>query len=225
MGAFSTHINERRSMTLRRLLVLGATGGTGSALVAQALEQGHIVTALVRDPSRFGMKSDRLRVITGDVTRDDAALADAIRNQDAVISALGVGKSFKSNDLIGTAIPRVVSAMLQQGVRRLIHMSAFGVGDTWREIPLLPKFFTATLLKDVYRDKANGDKAIQSSPLTWTIVYPTGLSDRPGTGQYRSGEHVPLRGMPTISRSDVAAFLLSQVDDALFLRKGVFVTS
>jgi putative NADH-flavin reductase len=212
-------------MTSRRLLVLGATGGTGRLLVDQALEQGHTVTVLVRDPTRLGVTSDRLRVITGDVARDDNALADAMRDQDAVISALGVGKSFKSNDLIGTTMPRVISAMQKHGVRRLIHTSAFGVGETTHEIPLLPKLFTKTLLKDVYRDKEAGDKAIHASSLDWTIVYPTGLSDRAGSGRYRAGEHIPLRGFPTIARADLAAFLLSQMDDGRFVGRNVFITS
>jgi uncharacterized protein YbjT (DUF2867 family) len=99
------------------------------------------------------------------------------------------------------------------------------VGETTHEIPLLPKLFTKTLLKDVYRDKEAGDKAIHASSLDWTIVYPTGLSDRPGSGRYRAGEHIPLRGFPTIARADLAAFLLSQMDDGRFVGRNVFITS
>jgi putative NADH-flavin reductase len=74
-----------------RILVLGATGRTGQQVVAQALERGHKVTVFVRDPARLNAASDRLAVVIGDVTRESAALVEAVRDNDAVISALGVG--------------------------------------------------------------------------------------------------------------------------------------
>ncbi len=212
-------------MAAKRLLILGATGGTGRSLVAQALEQGHHVTALVRDPSRLGSLRDRVDVVQGDCTRDDELLSEAVRGKDAVISALGVGKSFDSRNLIGTCMPRVVNAMQVNGVHRLIHLSAFGVGDTLSQIPFVPKLFVRTLLRGIYRDKAAGEKAIHGSSVDWTVVYPTGLSDRKGGEAIRSGEQLALRGFPTIARADVAAFLLSQLSDVRFVRRNVLVTA
>ena len=184
-----------------------------------------MVTALVRDPDRVALTSDHLRVITGTVAEDDAALAGAMREQDVVISTLGVGKSFKPNGLIAESTPRIVRAMHDHGVRRLIFTSAFGVGDTFGDLPLVPRLFVRTLLRDVYRDKAAGEATLRASDLDWTVVYPAGLTDRPATGRYRVGEHLPLRGFPTIARADVAAFLLSQIEDTTYLRRGVLVCS
>jgi len=212
-------------MTAKRILVLGATGGTGRAVVSRALQTGHLVTALVRDPARLAIRSDQLRVIAGDATRDDAALQDAVRGQDAVISALGRGKSFKSQGVIEGSMRHVVRAMEMEHVQRLVFTSAFGVGVTFRDAPFVPRIFIRTLLRDVYRDKLAGEALLRASNLDWTLVYPTGLTDSPATGRYRDGERLPLRGFPTISRADVADFLVRQVDDRRYSKKGVLISS
>jgi len=212
-------------MNSRKLLVLGATGGTGQQVVKQALEQGHNVTALVREPTRMSVRSDRLRVIAGSVTADSTALATAMRGQDVVISVLGVGKSFKSGNLITESVPRIVRAMKDENVRRIIFVSAFGVGVTIRDVPLVPRLFIRSLLRDIYRDKAAGDAKLIDSNLDWTLVYPTGLADGPATGQYRVGERLELQGFPHIARADVAAFLLAQIDDPTYVRRQVLITS
>jgi putative NADH-flavin reductase len=208
-----------------RVLVLGATGETGQHVVADALQKGHFVTALVRDARRIAVVSDRLRVVQGDVVTDDAALGEAVRGQDVVISTLGVGKSFKPQGLIAKSAPRIVSAMKAESVRRLIFVSAFGVGDTVRDVPFVPRVFIRLLLADIYRDKEAGEDAIRSSGLDWTIVYPTVLTDGPPVGEYRVGERLALRGFPRISRRDVAAFLVQQIEATSYLRKGVLITS
>lgn len=212
-------------MTDKRLLVLGATGGTGQQVVAQALRRGFEVTAFVRDAARMSIESERLHVQVGDITGREALLASAMNGQDAVISALGVGKSFKSGGIIGQAGPRILRSMEAAGVRRLIFTSAYGVGETRRDVPPIPRLFMRTLLRDVYQDKEAGEVALRSSPFDWTIVYPTTLVDRPATGQYRVGERLALRGFPTVARADLADFLLDQVDDAKYVRKGVLVSS
>jgi putative NADH-flavin reductase len=209
----------------RNILVLGATGGTGRQVVSQALAAGHNVTVLVRDARRVPHSSDRLQVVQGDVTAESPTLSDVVLGQDAVISTLGVGKSFTPNGLCAHSAPLIVEAMRRHGVMRLIHTSAFGVGPTYSQIPLLPRLFIRTLLRHVYRDKAIGDECIHGCDLDWTIVYPAGLTDGPATGRFRSGEQLPLRGFPTISRADVASFLLAQVADRTYIRKGVLVAA
>lgn len=71
-----------------KLLVFGATGGTGSRLVELALKQGHVVTAFARDPAKIRLKHDNLRVVTGDVLDRDSVNA-SVEGQDGVLSALG----------------------------------------------------------------------------------------------------------------------------------------
>jgi len=170
-----------------KVLVLGATGGTGRQVVSQALRQGHDVTVLVRSPEPLTTPSDHLRVLTGSVTDDDL-LAAAVRARDVVISTLGVGKSLKSSGLIARSVPAIARATESQGVRRLIFTSAYGVGATRRDVPLLPRILMRSLFRDLYADKQAGEDVLRRSGLDWTLVYPVTLTNGPRTGQYRVGE-------------------------------------
>jgi len=209
----------------RKILVLGATGGTGREIVSQAVQQGHVVTALVRYPAQdAGLPAD-VRVLRGNVTEDTDALAQAVRGQDVVISTLGVGKALRSGGLIARSAPLIVRAMERQGIRRLILTSAYGVGATWKDVPILPRMLMGLLFRDLYGDKKMGEDAVRRSELDWTLVYPVTLTNGPRSGRYRVGERLRLRGFPTISRADVADFILTQVEDRKYLRKGVLISS
>ncbi len=207
-----------------KLLVLGGTGGTGQQIVSQALEAGHDVTVLARDRAKCGPEQPRRRVIVGDL-QSGAALADAMRGQDAVISAIGRGYSFKSQHLIERTVPGLIAAMQAAGVRRLVFTSALGVGQSVADSPLMARLFYRTLLRGIYADKLIGDRLIRSSGLDWTIVQPSQLIDGPLTRAYRSGEHLAMSGMPTISRADVAHFLLSAAGDTAAIGKTLLVSS
>ena len=104
-------------------------------------------------------------------------------------------------------------------------MSAYGVGDTMRDVPTIPRLFMKTLLRDVYADKLVGDDLIRQSSLDWTLVHPTTLTNGPRTGTWKAGERLPLKGFPRISRADVAAFIVKQLGDQTNLKKSVLVTS
>jgi putative NADH-flavin reductase len=210
---------------MTKIVVFGAAGGTGRQIVSQALEQGHDVTAFVRGPGKIGIQHQRLREVFGDAANDAPSVMRALPGHDVVISALGVGKSFAPNGLIETSMRNVVTAMESVGVRRLVWQSAFGVGGTRRDAPLLAKVFMATLLRRIYADKRAAENYLRQRDLDWTLVCPTMLTDALGTGTYRSGERLDLRGMPTISRADVARFMLTQLDDQTYLHKEVLVSS
>lgn len=188
------------------------------------MQQGHQVTALVRSLHRLTTSPDLLRVHTGSVTDDGHALTAAVRGQDVVISTLGVGNSLKSSGLIARSVPAIVSAMKSQGVRRLIFTSAYGVGATRPDVPLLPRLLMRWLFKDLYGDKEAGEDVLHRSGLDWTVVYPVTLTNGPRTGRFRVGQRLTLHGFPRISRADVAAFILTQVDDSTYLRKGVLIS-
>ena len=194
-----------------KVVVFGATGGTGREIVRQAREQGHAVTEFTR-------------ATHGDVTADRDAVAAAIRGQDAVISALGRGNSFRSEQLMSRSMDIILPAMQREGVRRLIVTSAFGVGDQHHYAPFLAKLFFRLALRHIYADKAIADDFVRRSGLDWTIVSPTKLTDGPRTGNYRAGEHLELRGMPKISRADTADFIVKQLTDTAWLRKTVIVS-
>jgi putative NADH-flavin reductase len=212
-------------MNARKLVIFGATGGTGQQLVAQALQQGHDVTAFVRSPRKLTNSDDRLRVATGDVTTDVNAIASALAGQDAAISALGRGRSLTSDHLISRSMRTIVPAMERQGVRRLIVVSAFGVGETRRDGSPLQRMMFRLLLRDLYADKAASEEYLRGASLDWTLVKPTMLTDGPLTRTYRVGERLQLRGLPKISRADVAHFVLTQVADATYSGKTAVISS
>jgi putative NADH-flavin reductase len=208
-----------------KLLLLGATGGTGRSVLKEAKALGHDVTVFVRDRSKLlPEEQNDTRVVTGALPEDEKPLAEAMRGQDAVISALGRGKSFKSENLIQRAVPVILRAMAHAGVRRLIFTSAFGIGETWRDTPFVSRLFARSLLRGVYADKTLGEALIRQSDLDWTIVHPTMLTDGPRTGTWRSGERLALVAMPKISRGDAGAFLVSQLNDSSYVRKTVLVS-
>jgi putative NADH-flavin reductase len=220
-----SHHTLEATGTSKKILVLGATGGTGRQVVSQARQQGHEVTVLVRDPKRLTSAPESLRVFVGSVTDDREALAAATRGQDAVISTLGVGNSLKSSGLIARSVPAIVQAMQSSGVQRLIFTSAYGVGATLADVPLLPRMLMRLLFRDLYADKAAGEAILRRSSLAWTLVYPVTLTNGPRLGRYRVGERLALRGFPRISRADVADFLLKQVEDNRYLRRGVLISN
>ena len=208
-----------------KLLVFGATGPTGLQVLAQALQQGHEVSAFVRSPLARsagipqGLDVARVGVFDGSVTDDPAAVAEAVRGQDAVICALGRRNSFKSEHLIERSMRNIVPGMERHAVRRLILVSAMGVGASHRDAPRLPRIMYRLLLADIFADKLAAEHYLGQSSLDWTVVYPVLLTNGPRTGRYRVGERLALRGVPVISRADVADFILRQLRDAAFSRK------
>ena len=115
--------------------------------------------------------------------------------------------------------------MERHEVRRLIVTSAFGVGVTHRDVPLIPRIFFRLKLQDLDRDKEAGEEQLRRSGLDWTLVYPAGLIDAPATGRFRAGERLRPRGFPTIPRAELAHFQVDQFDDPTHVRKGVLVST
>lgn len=201
-----------------QLLILGASGLTGHQLVKQALEKSHQVTAIVRDPAKLNVSHQNLTVVTGDVL-DEQALTNSLRGKDAVLSALGKGKSFKSSDLMTKSVTNLIYGMKTTNVSRLILLSAFGVGETFKDTNFIQKFFFKTFLKNIYSDKAKADSLLRQSSLDWTLVYPVVLTNGPSTSSYKVGDVLPMKGMPKISRANVADFMLQQLSDNTYLRR------
>lgn len=190
-------------------------------MLAQALARGHTVTAFVRDPGRLATHDERVSVVVGDTTRDAAAISDALPGQDVVVSALGRRATLSSDHLIERSMRMIVPAMERAGVRRLILLSAFGVGESRYDAPWIPRIMYRVLLGDIFRDKLAGEKRVRQSSLDWTFIYPVLLTVGPLTGRYRAGERLTLRGIPRIARADVARFMLTEAENGGFIRKVV----
>jgi putative NADH-flavin reductase len=205
-----------------KILILGSTGGTGQQLVQQSLQLGHEVTALIRDASKLNIDHKNLSVIQGNVV-DKNIVSMALEHKDAVISALGVGKSLKAHDLIFNAAGILISAMTEKNINRLIFISGFGVGESFKQASFIQKFAFRFPLKNIYADKIKADELIRNSSLAWTLVQPVLLTNGPFTGKFKAAEKFEMNGMPTISRADVAGFILEELRDPAFIKKTAIV--
>src|ERR1700675_2287826 len=125
---------------LNRVLIIGATGGTGRQLLVQALEHGLLVTALVRDPSKLSLEHPRLTVLRGDVL-DYSTVENAVRSQDAVISALGHKRFFGPTRILSEGSRNLLRAMEAHGVRRFVCETSLGIGDSVGRMGLYYSFF------------------------------------------------------------------------------------
>ena len=210
-------------MSTRKILIIGATGPTGRHVLDLALKSGDTVTVLARRPEALEDVKDNITVIAGDATsRED--VAKAMQGQEAVIATLGTGGSLRVNGLFTRAAEAVVHAAKQAGVSRLVWLSSFGVGETFRDASLLQKIMYRTLLRDLYENKEASEKIIRESGLDWTIVYPTGLTNGPATGRYRTDDRIRMKGFPRISLADVADFLYKAVRDDAWIRRNAVIT-
>ena len=198
-----------------RLLIVGATGGTGRALVDQALARGHDVTALARNPSRLPLAHPRLTVVTGDVMVP-ASLDHAVHGQDAVLSALGHKRWFYPTRILSAGTQHLIDAMRRHGVRRLVVETALGVGETWWQMGLYYTLFVRVVILPFYfLDKRRQEAVVRQSGLEWTLVRPGALNNGPRRGTFRQGPRVGhWLWTVGISRADVAAFMLDQLTDA-----------
>ena len=206
-----------------KLALFGATGPTGEELLAQALAADHELSAFARRPAAIAPRG-RLRIVQGDTTRDATAVAEAVRGQDAVLSTLGVRNSLFPGELMQRSMANILPAMEAAGVKRIVLMSAFGVGASRHDAPLAPRLMYCTFLRAIFDDKEKAEERLRASSLDWTIVYPVLLTNGPRTGRYRAGERLELHGLPTISRADVAHFMLAETVSPRYLRKTVVLS-
>jgi putative NADH-flavin reductase len=207
------------------VLVFGASGGTGRELVKMALAQHHRVTAFVRDPHRFEITHASLTVTTGDVV-DSARVEQAVRGQDAVMSALGSSRSLKRHPSLVEGVRNIVKAMEDDGVRRLVYLSILGVGDSRRQLGWLDRYVIVPLvLRNVVADHAIKEGIITRSCLDWVIVRPPRLTNGSQTGRCRSGEGIKTGWMTaSVSRSHVAAFMLRQMSEDQYAHRTPAIT-
>jgi putative NADH-flavin reductase len=200
-----------------KVLIIGATGATGQILMREALAQGHEVTALARNPSAVAPEDPGLRVLQGNALEVSSVEA-AVAGQDAVLSALGT-RSSRPTTLFSESTQNVISAMNKHGVRRLVCITGIGVGDSKGHVGFLyDRIIRPFVVKNIYDDKERQEEAIKQSDLDWVIVRPARLTDEPAKGEYK----VFLGGSykaKTISRADVADFMLAQLTENTYVGK------
>jgi uncharacterized protein YbjT (DUF2867 family) len=216
----------RGAGAISRVLVIGASGGTGRALVRQALERQYAVTAFVRDPRRLGIAHANLTVVRGDVL-DYSSVAEAVRGQDAVVCALGHKRFLYPTRILSAGTRNVLRAMDAHGVRRLICQTSLGIGDSAGRMGLYYTLVVLPLILPFYFwDKTRQERLVADSGAAWTIVRPTALTNAAGRGECRHGAGVGSRLWTlSIPRADVASFMLDQLSEERYLGVAVGLTS
>jgi putative NADH-flavin reductase len=202
-----------------KLLVIGATGGTGRQLVAQALERGHDVTALVRNSAALGITHPRLRAVSGNVL-DGPTVDEAMRGHDAVLSALGHKHFFGPTRILSQGTQNLLRAMETHGVRRFICETALGIGDSAGRMGVYYTFFVIPVILPFYFwDKTRQEQVIAQSRVDWIIVRPAARTHGERRGKYRHGSAIgSFVTTPRISRADVADFMLNQLSGDTYVR-------
>lgn len=205
-----------------KVVIFGASGGTGTQLVEQALAQGHTVKAFVRNPAKFQLRHPQLSVFQGDIL-DPVAVEHAVKDQEAVLSAIG-SPANKIGKIRSQGTQNIILAMQKAGVRRLVCQTSLGYGDSRKVLDSTPFYFkyliVPFILKKGFADHALQEEHIKRSQLDWVIVRPGNLTDGVRTGTYQHGfspatPHLKVK----ISRADVAEFMLKQLTTDTYLRK------
>jgi putative NADH-flavin reductase len=202
-----------------RILIVGATGGTGRQLVTQALERGYEVTALVRDPSRLQVVHPRLTAIQGDVL-DEGSVEAAMHGQEAVLSALGHKRYFYPTRILSEGTRNILRSMETHGVPRLVCETSLGIGNSAGRMGLYYTLFVIPVILPFYFwDKTRQERMIAGSNVEWVIVRPGVLTNDKKRGRFRHGWHVGSFLLTVrISRADVAGFMLNQLTSDTYLR-------
>ncbi|MFJ6900620.1 NAD(P)-dependent oxidoreductase [Streptomyces hokutonensis] len=198
-----------------KLVVFGATGGTGRAVLEQAVRAGHKVTAVVRRADALP-PAPGVRVAVIPDLQDQELVDHAVTGQDAVISALGTNAKGPVS-VCADGTQSILTAMRAARVRRLLVVSAYGAAETHdRSLYSLALWVT---LGHKMRDKEVMEELIRRSDLDWTVVRPPKLTGRPHTGRYRTGTDLRIRLTSAISRADLADFLVREAAASEFLRQ------
>jgi putative NADH-flavin reductase len=212
-----------------KVIIFGATGFSGQAILAEAIKQGNEVTVLVRDSSKVKINHNNLRIIEGNVL-DSQKVAFVIQNQEAVIQCLGVGGKGdgKPTTFISDATKIIVDEMQKQNIKRLIALSNVGAGNS---IAFQPWFFTKIILtyfmkwlKVIIDDKNRMEPIIMNSNLNWTIVRCPNIVDKPAKGKYNAtldGKGLKL----SITLDDLSKFMVGQLKETTFNKQAPCVSN
>lgn len=208
-----------------KIAVLGATGQTGQYLVQQALQQGHSVTAVVRNPAKLTVQHDNLKVVEANIFSADS-LKDHFTGQDAVLSCLGFPYSFWSAVTGYTmSMNAMVNAMREAKVNRLITMTSwYTEPNSGAQSPFFIRFMLLPIIRSVLNNMFEMEQfLLKTNDINWTVVRPPGLKNLPASTLEivtHEGYYVPDIGS-AVARGDVARYMLSLLDSNNWMKKGV----
>lgn len=199
------------------ITIIGASAGVGLETVKRALERNHSVTTLSRSEIVLP-KSENLKMIKGSALNKED-FKKSIENADAIIVALGTGKSMKPTTLYSD----FAKILVENGNKDIptIVLTGFGAGKSWDFQPnFFMKLFFKFLLKDVYTDKTKMEEIVEKSDLNWTIVRPGLLKEKPLTENYKVETNL-FKGVKigSINRSDVADFMVKEAENQKYKKQ------
>ena len=212
------------------IAVFGATGRTGLPLVKKALDAGHTVRALVRNPQKMSINHPNLILIEGS-SLDTTKVNETIRGSDGVISTLGQGKDSPA-DLQTRSTQLIIDAMKKHGLRRLISLTGGGVRDAARDKPGFMDNVIVFIMKNVagsgarnaLTDGISHADLIRQTDLDWTIARGPMLTDDPAKGNYQVGFVGTVPGIK-LTRADLADFMLTEFEQGKHIRQMPFLTN
>jgi putative NADH-flavin reductase len=210
-----------------KVAIFGASGATGRLLTRRCADAGYQVTALLRHPETFLLRT-LVRSISGSAF-DPAAVAQTIEGADVVLSALGAN-SLAKEDVLERAVPQIVAAMQEQGVRRIIALGSAGAKagaldqqPAWRRW-IVENIVYKTLLKWPVASQRSQYATLSASGLDWTMPMPPMLTNGPGHGKWRIDPDALPRNASRISREDVADFMMQQITNPQWIGKAVYLS-
>ena len=203
-----------------RVLIIGASKGIGLETTRRALDAGHNVRALARSATAIAVSNPSLEKMRGDALKTQDVEA-ALVGVDVVIQTLGVGLGdlFRPVHLFSDATRVLIGVMKRQDIKRLICVTGFGAGDSRASISCLQRLPFQIVFGRAYDDKSLQEQLIKESELDWTIARPGVLTSGPRTGHYQILSEASQWRNGTISRADVAEFLVRQIGDQTYILK------
>lgn len=200
-----------------RVIVFGPTGGTGRLLIEKAIGAGHTVTAFTRSMSAIA-QGPGLSVVIGNVL-DASAVEAAVADQDAVLSALG-GRPWRRTPICRPAISNITAAMTKHRLQRIVVISTLGAGETRGDVGwFVGNVIFRFVLHNEVADKEAMERHLAATSLDWTVVRVGTLTNGAARRTFRAADDRTIRGMGKIARSDVASFMIDQLESSTWLRR------
>jgi uncharacterized protein YbjT (DUF2867 family) len=214
----------------REILVFGATGGTGIAIIREALARGYGITAFVRDIQHaqhaFNGLCTNLSFYEGDALNAEDVKKAIAPGLDAVVSALGIYQRMPGHDTLTQATKNILAAMKVSGPRRVVCISSLGVGDSRNQGDFPTRIIQKTALRFTLSDKETQEAAIRNSELDWTVIRPSRLLNEGGPAHYLTwtGDQPDKELVWSINRAQVASLAMDSLEDDGSIHKALNIT-
>ncbi len=205
-----------------KVILFGATGLAGSALLTELLKAGHKVTAFVRTPSKIKAQHTNLKVVTGDVLAE-ADVLQAIKGHEAVVSAISEGPQIVHHtQSLGNA--NIIKAVQQLGLQRIVCMGSAGIlqrneNELLRDKDYPPFYYPLS------EEQFNVLGQLQQSGLQWTQVCPPMILDAAADGNYHTRANYKPEGKDEVAAGNIGAFIAKEIMENNYLQTRVGIVN